>query len=211
MQAESFPPPDRQLAKEKMRRRVLGRRARLRPPDLQAAAVALRDVLLSVSEVSRAAVVAAYVGVGNEPGTGPLLDALRQRGIRVLLPVLEADFDLDWAVYTGPEDLVRAPRGLLEPTGPRLGPTAVGTANAVLVPGLAVDRSGMRLGRGGGSYDRVLVRAARDAFRCAVLHEGELIDNDVPAQRHDQRVQAAALPSGLVRFPFARHESSLRA
>jgi 5-formyltetrahydrofolate cyclo-ligase len=201
MHAGGFRAPDTHQAKERLRRRVLARRGKLRPPDLQAAAIALRDVLLSVSEVSRAAVVAAYVGVGTEPGTGPLLDALHRRGIRVLLPVLEPDFDIDWSVYTGPEGLVRATRGLLEPDGPRLGPTAVGTADAVLLPGLAVDKSGMRLGRGGGSYDRVLRRTAREAFRCVVLHEGEIVDGDVPSSRHDGRVQAAALPSGLVRFP----------
>jgi 5-formyltetrahydrofolate cyclo-ligase len=158
-------------------------------------------VLLSVPEVSRAAVVAAYVGVGTEPGTGPILDALLRRGVRVLLPVLRPDHDLDWGIYTGPEELARAPFGLLEPTGPRLGPRAVATADAVLLPGLAADRTGMRLGRGGGSYDRVLPRVAPEAFTCVLLHDGELLEGPVPSERSDQRVRAAALPSGLFRFP----------
>jgi 5-formyltetrahydrofolate cyclo-ligase len=71
----------------------------------------------------------------------------------------------------------------------------------VLVPGLAADRTGMRLGRGGGSYDLVLPRIAREAFSCVLLHEGEVLEGAVPSDRSDWGVRAAALPSGLIRFP----------
>ena len=102
--------------------------------------------------------MAAYVSVGSEPGTGLLLDALvggRQAGD---LPVVLPDLDLDWALYTGPDDLAPAVRGLLEPTGPRLGMEAVAGADVVLVPGLAGLADGERLGQGGGCYDRALAR-----------------------------------------------------
>jgi 5-formyltetrahydrofolate cyclo-ligase len=201
MRGRRFMPYDVHEEKERLRRRILLQRSKLRPADLQAAAVELCDVLLGVPEVSRAAVVPAYVGVGTEPGTGPLLDALDRRGIRVLLPVLGRELDLDWAAYTGPGTLTRARFGLLEPSGHRLGRDAVATADAVLVPGLAVDRTGMRLGRGGGSYDRALPRIAREAFSCVLLHDGEVLEGSVPSDRDDWRVRAAATPSGLIRFP----------
>ncbi len=201
MRGGRFVPYDVRDEKERLRKRVRLQRNKLRPADLHAAAVALRDVLLSVPEVSRAAVVAAYVGVGTEPGTGPLLDALHRRGIRVLLPVLQRDFDLDWAAYTGTSGLQSAHLGLLEPTGPTLGKDAVAAADAVLVPGLAADRSGMRLGRGGGSYDLVLPRIAPEAFSCVLLHDSEVLEGAVPSDRRDWRVRAAATPSGLIRFP----------
>ena len=201
MRGGRFLPYDVRDEKERLRKRVLLQRGKLRPADLHAAAVALCDVLLSVPEVSRAAVVAAYVGVGSEPGTGPLLDALHRRGIRVLLPVLQRDFDLDWATYTGATNLASAHFGLLEPVGPSLGKDAVATADAVLVPGLAADRSGMRLGRGGGSYNLVLPRIAPEAFSCVLLHDGELLEGAVPSDQRDSRVRAAATPSGLIRFP----------
>jgi 5-formyltetrahydrofolate cyclo-ligase len=70
----------------------------------------------------------------------------------------------------------------------------------VLVPGLAVDRRGVRLGRGGGSYDRVLARLVGRAFTCVLLHDGEVLDLPVPRDRHDVPVDAAATPSGLVRL-----------
>jgi len=143
--------------------------------------------------------VAAYVPVGWEPGGPGLPEALSAAlppGGRLLLPVLLDDGDLDWAYYEGPHSLRAGPRGLREPAGPRLGVDAIREAALVIVPALAVDRSGMRLGRGGGSYDRALARAGT-AFTVALLHDGELVES-VPAEEHDQTVRAAVTPSSGV-------------
>ena len=131
-------------------------------------------------EVAGAGRVAAYVSVGREPGTGPLIEELSDRGVEVLLPLLQNDGDLDWALYEGPRALARVARGLLEPTGEQLGLDAVASCDAVLVPGLAVDRGGGRLGRGGGSYDRALARVGARAFTCVLLHDGEVLDLRFP-------------------------------
>lgn len=160
-------------------------------------AEAIADHLLATGVVRRAATVAAYVSMGTEPGTGPLIERLHALGRRVILPSLLPDNDLDWAAYTGPADLMPAGRGLLEPPGPRLGPDAVATADVVLIPGVAVDRTGMRLGRGGGSYDRVLGRVPVGTFVCTLLYDGELVDM-VPADVHDRRVSAVVTPSGVI-------------
>ncbi|MGH3341396.1 MAG: 5-formyltetrahydrofolate cyclo-ligase [Carbonactinosporaceae bacterium] len=185
--------------KAALRSRLLHSRATISPERRQAAAGALRDVLLSVPEVQRARTVAAYLAVGREPGTAPALAALHGRGVRVLLPVLCPDNDLDWAAYGGEGSLVQARRGLREPSGPHLGLEAVAAADALLVPALAVDRSGRRLGRGGGSYDRALGRVPADRFTVALLYDGEVLDA-VPGAPHDRHVRAAATPSGLLRF-----------
>ncbi|HET6698021.1 MAG TPA: 5-formyltetrahydrofolate cyclo-ligase [Nocardioidaceae bacterium] len=187
-------------AKTAMRDQVLTARRRRSLAEIGEASAALAARLLDTPEVRRAATVACYVSVSTEPGTGPLLEALQARGRRVILPVLQRDGDLDWAAYTGPEALVAAGRGLLEPVGPRLGPDAVATADVLLCPAVAVDRSGMRLGRGGGSYDRALSRVPVGTFVCALLYDGELLDA-VPADDHDRRVGAVATPSGLTRLP----------
>jgi 5-formyltetrahydrofolate cyclo-ligase len=124
----------------------------------------------------------------------------------VLLPVLLPDNDLDWAVYHGPDSLVPVHRPgrltLLEPTGERLGPDAVLAADAVLLPGLAVDARGMRLGRGGGSYDRVLARLAAAGAHPALvvlLYDTEVVEH-VPGEAHDRPVDAAVTPSGVRQF-----------
>ncbi|GGU86104.1 5-formyltetrahydrofolate cyclo-ligase [Streptomyces albospinus] len=179
------------------------------PPDVVAkrgAALARRvlelDELRAGSPEGAAPTVAAYVSIDGEPDTRSLLDALRAAGVRVLLPVLLPDNDLDWAVYEGAEHLVPAGWGLHEPDGERLTPEAVTRADVVLLPGLAVDRTGLRLGRGGGSYDRVLARLEGAGARTSLvvlLHDDEVLD-EVPAEPHDRRVHAAVTPSGVHRF-----------
>jgi 5-formyltetrahydrofolate cyclo-ligase len=173
--------------------------------DVRVNARRLADRASALPELARAGTVAAYVSVGREPGTRELLELLRERGVRVLLPVLLPDDDLDWAVYAGPDALAPAGRGLLEPTGPRLGPQAVTGCEAVLLPGLAVDGRGMRLGRGGGSYDRVLARladAGADPALVVLLHDGE-VPAEVPVEPHDRPVTVAVTPSAVYRFPAA--------
>lgn len=187
------------LAKSALRDQLLAARRSLDVATLGAGARDLATVVLALPEVRRAATVAAYVSVGSEPGTGALLTALLAAGKRVLLPVLLPDNDLDWAVLRSEDDLVPARRGLLEPSGPRVGPEGIATAEVLLVPGLAAGADGVRMGKGGGSYDRALNRAAPDAFVCVLLHEGELLGS-VPAEPHDVPVHAAATPSGLTRF-----------
>lgn len=184
-----------------LRDQLVTARRRLSLLELREAADAVAAHLLAAEPVRRAATVAAYVSVGSEPGTGPLLDALLAAGRRVILPVLLADDDMDWAVHTG--TVVSARRGLLEPPGPRLGTDAVATADVVLTPGLAVDRTGMRLGRGGGSYDRALARVPVGTFTCTLLHDGEIVEH-VPAGPHDRPVDAAVTPRGVSWFRPAR-------
>ena len=186
-------------AKLALRDQLLAGRKSLGLPALGERARATAEHLLAATEVRRAATVAAYVAVATEPGTGPLLAGLRAAGKRVILPLLQPDDDLDWAVYDDPVDLRSARRGLLEPPGAALGPDAIATADVVLVPGLAVGSDGMRLGRGGGSYDRALGRVPVGTFTCVVLNSEELLDH-VPAEPHDRRVTAAVTEVGLIRF-----------
>ncbi|MFI5759137.1 5-formyltetrahydrofolate cyclo-ligase [Streptomyces sp. NPDC051569] len=185
--------------KTAVRRELLAARSLLSGEDAGKAAAVLARRALDLPELAQARTVAAYVSVGREPGTRVLLDVLRARGVRVLLPVLLPDNDLDWAAYEGAERLVRAGRGLLEPDGRRLGADAVLEAEVVLLPGLAVDGRGMRLGRGGGSYDRVLGRLARAGARPALavlLYEHEVVAR-VPEEPHDRPVQAVVTPEGV--------------
>ncbi|WP_393081915.1 5-formyltetrahydrofolate cyclo-ligase [Streptomyces sp. LN704] len=189
-----------------LRQGFLAVRSRLTAGDLRETAEALALRALELPELAHAHTVAAYVSVGSEPGTLALLDALHARGVRVLLPVLMADNDLDWGAYAGEGSLTRVQHGgrmaLLEPAGERLGPESVQEADAVLLPGLAVDRHGQRLGRGGGSYDRVLARLERagtDPALVVLLYDTEVVE-DVPREPHDRPVHAVVTPSGVRRF-----------
>jgi 5-formyltetrahydrofolate cyclo-ligase len=152
--------------------------------------------------------VCAYVPVGAEPGSIEMLDVLLQRANRVLLPVARTTADnspvaLQWGEYR-PGQLVAARFGLLEPAGPWLPATALAEASVVLVPALAVDRTGVRLGRGRGFYDRTLVSRNPHARLVAVIRDEELLD-ELPHEPHDVPMTHALTPGrGLVELGTAR-------
>jgi 5-formyltetrahydrofolate cyclo-ligase len=191
------PPQSPSPAKLAVRDRLLTQRNRLPLSEVVAAGAAIAGHLLAAPEVRRAATVAAYVSVGREPGTHELIEAVRGSGRHVIVPRLLPDLDRDWARHSG--DLQRASRGLLEPTGESLGCEAIATADVVLVPGLAVDPSGHRLGRGGGSYDRALGRVPVGTFVCVLLYDEEVLP-EVPLEPHDRPVTHVCTPSGLRRL-----------
>jgi 5-formyltetrahydrofolate cyclo-ligase len=185
-------------AKIALRSRLLTQRRSMTPSERASAAAALQDQTLALVRREGPATIAVYVPVGAEPG-GPALPSVLAKVARVLLPVLLPSGDLNWAFYEG--SLVAGPRGLLEPPGPRQGLDAVRSADLILVPALAVDRQGMRMGRGGGSYDRALAHAGPTPLIIALLHEGELVES-VPVEPHDRPVHGVVTPTGFV--PFAR-------
>jgi 5-formyltetrahydrofolate cyclo-ligase len=179
-------------AKSAAREHHLARRQRRTVAERSAASAAITTALLR--GLAGARTFAAYVPDPDEPGYGRLPAAFTQLGSRVLLPVMPGEGrQLAWAVDTG--RLAPGRVGVLEPMGPRLGPTAIGAADVVVVPALAVARDGIRLGRGGGYYDRALQHVRDDAVLVALLFDGELVD-ELPTEPHDRRVTAVVTPSG---------------
>ena len=175
-----------------LRGRILARRRQRPEAERAAAAAAITRALLRGLAAART--LAAFVPDDDEPGHGRLPVAYTQLGIRVLLPVVpEQGFDLRWAVDSG--RFAPGRFGLLEPVGPRLGTTALGDADVVVVPSLAVARDGSRLGRGAGFYDRALRHARPDAVLVALVFDDELLD-ELPTEPHDRRVTAVVTPSG---------------
>lgn len=184
-----------------MRVQALAGRRGMTPADTRSADAAL---LAGVVDLARRHTrVAGYIPMDAEPGGPGLVEALAGAVTTLLLPVVQPDRDLDWAPYEGGSRLGAALAGggrLREPMGDRLGPDAIATVDLVLVPALAVDRRGMRLGRGGGSYDRALVRVRAGTPIVALLYDGEL-RHTLPAEPHDRPVSAILTPSGLLTVP----------
>jgi len=163
------------------------------------AASAIARTVLSLPEITAAGSVAVYLSFGTEPATKHLVDDLRSSGVRVIVPVLRGDLDLDWTEYGETSwDAQRAGREW-KPEGPLLGLDAVAGADVLLVPALAVDERGIRLGRGGGSYDRALARVTPARPVLALLYDGEgpVV---VPAEPHDRPVTGAVTPREVLRF-----------
>jgi 5-formyltetrahydrofolate cyclo-ligase len=133
------------------------------------------------------AVVTSYASIPGEPPTSSLNATLAERGLTVLLPITLPDLDLDWHDTADP---AQAP----------LGGLAIGRADLVLAPGLAVDGTGTRMGQGGGCYDRALPRRRPGTPVVVVLHPGELVGDGedlLPRAAHDQPVDAVVTADGL--------------
>lgn len=143
--------------------------------------------------------VCAYVPVGTEPGSIAMLDGLLHRGVRVLLPVARTSGTgqdvpraLMWGQYRS-GGLVATQSGLLEPPQPWLPASTLAEAVLVFVPALAVDRRGVRLGRGAGFYDRSLPLRGPDTQLVAIVRDTELVD-ELPVEPHDVPVTHALTP-----------------
>lgn len=188
------------VQKDELRRRMLRRRRALGAPALAATGEAVAARVLALPEIAAARCVAGYASFGTEPGTRTLLEGLLARGVQVLLPVLAPGGVLGWAAYEGWDALIgEAPGSVLRrPAGAVLPADALGAADVVLVPALAVDRAGRRLGRGRGSYDRALRHVPTGVPVVALLHEGELLDA-VPVDPHDMTVTIVVTPAATVR------------
>jgi 5-formyltetrahydrofolate cyclo-ligase len=180
-------------AKRSLRREMLARRSRRTDADRARIAATLAEVFAAEFESrirggrSPLSVVALYLSFATEPGTGPLIDWLADQQVRARAPTLLPDADLGWM------DL---------PDGSPLGLDAIGDAEVILVPALAVDLHGHRLGRGGGSYDRALTRVQPGQTVLAVVHDDEVLDA-VPCEPHDRIVDGALTPSGVRYFGTA--------
>jgi 5-formyltetrahydrofolate cyclo-ligase len=177
---EPAPPSGR--AKATLRARLLAGRRTM--PARTAGDAARTAALLAHPLLAAAGTIAAYASFGTEPDTAALRRELAARGTTVLLPQVHEDGGLSF----------RCEDGAVRP---------ISAAELLLVPALAVDSSGMRLGRGGGSYDRVLAGVRVPVL--ALLHPGELLAR-VPAEPHDQPVTGVALPGGIAWLaPVPRH------
>ena len=183
-------------SKDDLRAEILRRRAARSEQDLDAASSAIVEQLPRIDVVDRAQCVATYLSMDTEPPTWQFADLLRERGVRVLTPLVRPGRRLEWAEYAGPDRLRTAAYGISEPATPPLGVDAVRDAEVIVLPALAVDRGGHRLGRGAGYYDRALAYASPVAARIAVVYDDELLAH-VPSEAHDQPVHLAVTPTHI--------------
>lgn len=143
--------------------------------------------------------IAAYLPTPWEPPLRAGLAALAARGHRILAPISLPGRRLDWAAWTpgAPERLTRF--GVAEPEGPLLGPEAFRDAHLRLVPALAVDAEGVRLGYGGGFYDVALASGGSGRTVGVVFREEVLPAGEIPTEPHDARILEVLTEEGLLR------------
>jgi len=151
--------------------------------------------ILNSNEVSGANVIASYLAYGSEPKTEDINSHIIKSGKKLVLPRLLPDKDLEWVLWDGSNDSLSKNGRIFEPKGAAIDPSEI---DVVIVPTLCADRSGNRLGQGGGSYDRALPKLR--AWRIGLIYAGELSNTEIPSEPHDAKLNAVATPVLIIRF-----------
>jgi 5-formyltetrahydrofolate cyclo-ligase len=176
---------DEAVAQIRARKAALRKATRVARDDLSAAdravaSAAAEERVWRLPELRRAHTLGLYVGHGGEVDLASLTTRCRERGVRTAFPRVSRD-DLVLVVTTASETLYPGYRGIAEPTGPPLDPDEL---DAVILPGVAFDPTGGRLGQGGGHYDRLLARLPARTVRIGVGFACQLVPR-VPREPHD--------------------------
>jgi 5,10-methenyltetrahydrofolate synthetase len=137
--------------------------------------------------------VLGFVPMASEPNwwTAPEIDPLHFAYPRV------RGGGVEFYAISCREDLVPGEFGIMEPMTDNSRRVLVESAGIALVPGLAFDREGNRMGRGRGIYDGILARTSPGCFRLGVAFDCQVVAS-VPVEPHDQRVDGVITPSGFI-------------
>ena len=138
------------------------------------------EYLATSPEFLNSKVIASYMSYGDEPDTRQLNLELIKAGKTLLLPRINGD-NLEWVQWNGDESQLQQKKKISEPSGPAF--TNLAAIEVIIVPALRIDRSGYRLGQGGGYYDRALPHLA--AWSIGLIHPDEISGEDLPRESWD--------------------------
>jgi len=168
------------LAKAQLRSKILASRVRR-----ESSNQALTANLLELFSQLKVQSVATYQSFGTEPSTTDFISSLLDEGIEVLVPKVLPNETLAWYKWDG-VSATTSSLGMQEPDESKLEVVSIQEADLLIIPALAVDRIGNRLGRGKGYFDRELsVLSGSRVY--AVCFEDEVLEV-LPSEAHDQRV-----------------------
>lgn len=169
--------------KARLRGSAADARRRLTPAQRAEASAAIVDRLLRQPELQRPGHVLLYAAMSEEADLARVVGPLRERGVRTLFPRVRGD-QLEVVAASDLLTLQLGYRGVREPSGPRIDTEVVDVA---VVPGVAFDPHGGRLGHGGGHYDRLLAQLPEDTLRVGVCFACQVVPR-VPRAAHDEPV-----------------------
>lgn len=153
------------------------------------------EYLATSPEIQSAQVIASYISYGDEPDTKQLNQELLKSQKILLLPRIEGKALL-WVQWEGDSAALSKNGKIQEPIGDSY--ENLSEINVIILPALRIDRSGYRLGQGGGYYDRALPQLR--AWSIGLIHPDEISSEDLPREEWDIPVNAAATPDLILRF-----------
>jgi len=187
------------IAQAKRAARSRARQARdgVEQTERRSAAHELAFVLLELPELVGAATILAYAALPNELDPMPAIWRLRKRGVRIAYPRIEAPGVLGMYYVDHEMELVPGPFGLAQPSE-HAAHAPHECIDAVIVPGVAFDVLGSRLGYGGGYYDRLLPMMRRECVRIGVAFDEQVLEH-IPTEDHDECVDIVVTPARIIR------------
>jgi 5-formyltetrahydrofolate cyclo-ligase len=190
---------DAAIAQAKHAARARARMARdsVVQTERRAAAHALAFVLPELPELQNVATILGYAALPNEFDPMPAIWRLRKRGVRIAYPRIEAPGVLGMHYVDHEMELVPGPFGLAQPGqhAPRAPHLLI---DAVIIPGVAFDEQGTRLGYGGGYYDRLLPMMRPECVRIGIAFDEQVLPH-IPIEEHDERVDVIITPARVIR------------
>lgn len=192
--------------RERLRRAVLVQRDQLEPETRTTFSRAISERFWMLEELRGAGTIHLSLSVGSEVSTQDVVAEARRRGVRVVVPVtMTAERRLLLTELVEGARLVPGPFGIPEPTPDARVPVAIDALGAVVVPGLAFDPQGNRLGWGAGYYDRLLAGLRPGIPVVALAFECQIVPA-IPSLGHDVRMSAIVTEQRVIR---AGHLSSI--
>ena len=185
--------------KHHFRKEMKAALATMTPQEVADRSVHACQRIMDLPEFQQAQKVMLYIPMPSEVDTTAVACAAWQAGKTVLDPMVDWDIEEMIAVRCNSfdHDIVRGPYGLREPAGSV--PFPPEEIDFIVVPALAYDRTGRRLGRGGGFYDRFLAHSKLTAVPCGLAFGVQVIEH-VPAAAHDRPVKLLVTDAETLRF-----------
>lgn len=186
-----------------LRTRFLGARAALSDPERDEASARVCRTLVGLPELAGMRAVLGYASFGTELRLDGYLEHLVETGAGVFLPWVEGERLEIARVRDLAADLAPGWGGVREPRVSGRRPARPDRLDAAIVPGVAFDRAGGRLGYGGGHFDRLLAALAPDAVTVGVCFGVQLAEQ-LPTERHDRRVDVVVTEREVIRSPASK-------
>lgn len=169
------------MDKSELRNEIKNRKRQFTSLQLRELSFAVIQRLLSHPRLKEAHTIMLYYSLPDEVYTHTVVDSLLMSHKTILLPHVTGNGTMELRLYTGPKDLTTGAYGIMEPTGKFF--TEYSTIDLTVVPGVAFDLTGNRMGRGKGYYDRFLP-LVHNAYKIGICFPFQIVD-DIPSEEHD--------------------------
>jgi 5-formyltetrahydrofolate cyclo-ligase len=168
---------------------MLERRNRLTCQEIAKRSNSIQEFVINSKEFLQAKVVGAYFALGSEVTTELIIERAKTAGKKIALPRVEED-NIIFYELSSIKFLIMGRFGIMEPPPYR----HISDIDVLVVPGIAFDKKGNRLGYGKGYYDRLL--SGKRTFSIGLAYSFQLLEN-LPYDRYDKRLDAIASEDGL--------------